>query len=284
MNTLLACIDDSAYTRSVVDHAAWAASRLAARVELLHAIERHPERSAMADLSGSIGVDAGQVLLGELALLDEQRGRLALARSHQLLDAAAADLRARGVAEVHPRLRHGALLDLLEDEPVAHDLLLLGKRGESADFARLHLGGTMERALHAGGGPLLVASRAFRPIERVLLAFDGSASARKAVELAARSPLLKGLDCHVVMAASEDRAATAHMDWAHALLDAAEVTHRSEIIPGHAEEVIGGYVERHGIDLLVLGAYGHSRIRELLVGSTSTALIRRCLVPALVVR
>ncbi len=54
--------------------------------------------------------------------------------------------------------------------------------------------------------------------------------------------------------------------------------------PGTAEEVIGGYVERHGIDLLVLGAYGHSRIRELLLGSTTTALIRRCLVPALVVR
>ena len=72
--------------------------------------------------------------------------------------------------------------------------------------------------------------------------------------------------------------------WAHALLDARESTHRTGIIPGHAEEVIGGYVERHGIDLLVLGAYGHSRIRELLLGSTTTALIRRCLLPALVVR
>ena len=284
MQTLLACIDDSVYTQSVVEHAAWAADRLDARVELLHAIERHPERAAMADLSGSIGVDAGQALLGELALLDEQRGRLALARGHQLLDAAGAGLRGRGVSDVHPRLRHGALLDLLEDEPVDHDLLVLGKRGESADFARLHLGSTLERVLRASTRPVLVASRAHRPIGRVLLAFDGSVSSRKAIELAARSPLLNGLGCHVLMAASEDRAATAHMDWAHALLDAAGVAHRSEIIPGNAEEVIGGYVERHGIDLLVLGAYGHSRIRELLLGSTTTALIRRCLVPALVVR
>ncbi|WP_017462329.1 universal stress protein [Dyella ginsengisoli] len=284
MNHLLVCIDDSSYTRSVVDHAAWAASRLGAGIELLHAIDRHPERPTTADLSGNLGVDTDQALLSELAGLDEQRGRLAMARGHQLLDAARADLQQRGVSGVRDCLRHGNLVDLLEDEQLTHDLLVLGKRGEAADFARLHLGGTLERVLRTATRPVLVASRAFRPIARVLLAFDGSASSRKAVDLVARSPLFAGLECHVVMAASEDRAATVHMDWAHALLDALEITHRTEIIPGNAEEVIGGYVERHGIDLLVLGAYGHSRIRELLLGSTTTALIRRCLVPALVVR
>lgn len=284
MNHLLVCIDDSTYTRSVADHAAWAAQRLRADVELLHAIDRHPERPATADLSGSIGMDTDQTLLNELAGLDEQRGRLAMARGHQLLDAAKAELQRHGVAEVRDSLRHGNLVDLLEDEQTAHDLLVLGKRGESADFARLHLGGTLERVLRAASRPVLVASRAFRPVGKVLLAFDGSPSSRKAVDLVARSPLFADLECHVVMAASEDRAAMVHMDWAHTLLDALEITHRTEIIPGNAEEVIGGYVERHGIDLLVLGAYGHSRIRELLLGSTTTALIRRCLVPALVVR
>lgn len=284
MNHLRVCIDDSTYTRSVIDHAAWAAGRLSACIELLHAIERHSARPATADLSGSIGMDADQALLAELAGLDEQRSRLAMARGHQLLDAARSGLQQRGVAGVDDRLCHGNLVDLLEDEQGVHDLLVLGKRGEAADFARLHLGSTLERVLRAATRPVLVASRAFQPIGKLLLAFDGSPSSRKAVDLVARNPLFEGLECHVVMAAAEDRAATVHMDWAHTLLDALEVAHRTEIIPGTAEEVIGGYVERHGIDLLVLGAYGHSRIRELLLGSTTTALIRRCLVPALVVR
>ncbi|MBU6247395.1 MAG: universal stress protein [Xanthomonadaceae bacterium] len=284
MEQLRVCIDDSAYTRSVVDHAAWAATRLGAGIELLHAIGRAPVRPVATDLSGSIGVDADQALLAELAGLDEQRSRLAMVRGHQLLDAARADLRRHGVADVRDRLCHGHLVDLLDDQPAGHELLVVGKRGEAADFARLHLGGTLERVLRASTRPVLVASRAFRPIQRLVLAFDGSPSSRKAVELVARSALFRGLECHVLMAASEDRAATVQMDWAHALLDAREITHRTEIIPGNAEEVIGGYVERHGIDLLVLGAYGHSRIRELLLGSTTTALIRRCLVPALVVR
>ena len=283
MSALLVCIDDSTYTRSVLDHAGWAATRLQADVELLHAIERQPVRPP-ADLSGSIGMDDDQSLLAELARLDEQRGRLALQHGHQLLDAAAADLRGHGVAQVHVRLRHGSLVDVIAEEPLDHELLVLGKRGEHADFARLHLGSTMERMLRASTRPLLVASRAFRPLQRVLVAFDGSPSARKAVEWVARSPLLAGLECHLLMVAAEDRAASMHMDWARALLEASDVSFRAEIIPGHAEEVLTGYVERQSMDLLVAGAYGHSRIRELLVGSTLTGLIRSCLVPVLVVR
>ncbi|SDK80999.1 universal stress protein, partial [Billgrantia gudaonensis] len=36
-----------------------------------------------------------------------------------------------------------------------------------------------------------------------------------------------------------------------------------------------GYQAEHDIDLLVMGAYGHSRIRHLLVGSTTTAMLRQ---------
>jgi nucleotide-binding universal stress UspA family protein len=48
---------------------------------------------------------------------------------------------------------------------------------------------------------------------------------------------------------------------------------------GVVETAIADYVEDSAIDLLVLGAYGHSRIRELLIGSTTTELLRSCHVP-----
>lgn len=53
---------------------------------------------------------------------------------------------------------------------------------------------------------------------------------------------------------------------------------------GNAEEVIARKVDDAGIDLLVMGAYGHSRIRALIIGSTTTALIRSCKVPVLLFR
>ena len=45
-------------------------------------------------------------------------------------------------------------------------LIVIGKRGEGADFAKLHLGSNLERVVRAMHKPVLVASRAFKPVER----------------------------------------------------------------------------------------------------------------------
>ena len=56
------------------------------------------------------------------------------------------------------------------------------------------------------------------------------------------------------------------------------------LLEGDPDEVIAEEVEKKGIDLLVMGAYGHSRIRHLVIGSTTTAFIRTCRIPVLLFR
>jgi nucleotide-binding universal stress UspA family protein len=53
---------------------------------------------------------------------------------------------------------------------------------------------------------------------------------------------------------------------------------------GPRDEVIASYVEAKDIDLAVMGAYGHSRIRQLIIGSTTTSVIRSCRIPLLLFR
>ena len=48
--------------------------------------------------------------------------------------------------------------------------------------------------------------------------------------------------------------------------------------------MITEYVDRTAVDLLVMGAYGHSQIRNLIIGSTTTAMVRGCKVPVLMIR
>jgi nucleotide-binding universal stress UspA family protein len=284
MNKVLACIDGSVYTQSVRDHAIWAARRLGAPLEFLHALERHPETASMRDLSGNIGLDSQDHLLSELAALDEKRSKLAQQRGREMLDLVTAYATAEGVASVASRLRHGSLVDTLTELESEVRLFVLGKRGEHADFAKMHLGSELERTVRAVHRPLLVASRAFKPIERFLIAFDGSPTTRKGVELIAGSPLFKGLICHVVMAGSDTAEARVHMQWACDALSGAGLQIHSSIRPGNAEAVIIEYVTSSAIELLVMGAYGHSRIRHLIVGSTTTAVIRTCLIPVLLLR
>jgi len=48
--------------------------------------------------------------------------------------------------------------------------------------------------------------------------------------------------------------------------------------------VLPALVKARGAGLLVMGAYGHSRIRQLIVGSTTSTLLRRSEVPVLILR
>jgi len=55
-------------------------------------------------------------------------------------------------------------------------------------------------------------------------------------------------------------------------------------LEGDVEAALKGELRQGQGDLLVMGAYGHSRIRDLIVGSTTTAMIRTGKVPALLFR
>ena len=68
---VLACVDPSHFANFVVDYGAWAASRLSARLDLLHVIDRHLEIARRADHSGAIGIDAKEHLLSDLSERDE---------------------------------------------------------------------------------------------------------------------------------------------------------------------------------------------------------------------
>jgi nucleotide-binding universal stress UspA family protein len=53
---------------------------------------------------------------------------------------------------------------------------------------------------------------------------------------------------------------------------------------GEPEDVIARHAEADHIDLLIMGAYGHSRVRNLIIGSTTTEMIRSVLIPVMLFR
>jgi nucleotide-binding universal stress UspA family protein len=163
-------------------------------------------------------------------------------------------------------------------------MVVIGKRGEGADFAKLHLGSNLERIARSSRKPIFVASRAFKPIESFLIAFDGGASSMKAVDHVARSRLFEGLSCRLLMVAQDIPEAQKRLQDAGSVLQAGGYSVRADIVPGQPDAVIAGTVENEGINLLVMGAYGHSRIRSFVIGSTTTEMIRSCKVPVVLFR
>lgn len=280
---IIALVDGSTYSASVCDHAAWVAGRTGAPVELLHVLGRR-EGPQTQDLSGAIRLGARTALLEELADLDAQRSKLVAQRGRAILEDAHAILIRDGVVQITTSLRHGEIVETVAKGAEDAAMILIGKRGEAADFAKGHLGSNLERIVRASLLPVLVASRAFKPVAKVLLAFDGGVSARKAVDHLARDPLFTGLSVHVVTVGSTSSEATKGLADAAARLQSAGLSVQTAVIQGRPEIALGRTVESDGFDMVVMGAYGHSRIRSLIIGSTTTEMIRSCKVPVLLIR
>ena len=283
MTRVLACIDASIYATSVVEHAARAARRLEGSVEVLHVIQRQDAVAARRDLSGAVGLGAKSSLLDELTRIDEAEGKLAQEKGRALLASAKSHLEELGQADVTLTHRHGGIVETIVEREAEAELVVIGKRGASADFAKGHLGSKVERVVRQSVKPVLVASRSFTRPESAVVAFDGGPSARKAVAFVATSPLMSETRLHVVMAGKDDAENAARMNWVTDLL-ATRSGATATIKEGKAEDVIAGEVAATGSQMLLMGAYGHSALRRLLVGSTTSHMIRSCTIPVLLFR
>ncbi|TAL84013.1 MAG: universal stress protein [Rhodanobacter sp.] len=283
-NKVLACVDQSHFADYVADYAAWVASRMAAPLEFLHVIERHPERGSGEDHSGAIGIDAQENLLARLSAADEARiknarevGRIFLNRLRERAVAA-------GARPVDVRLRHGELEETLVEQEDQVRLLVLGRRGEAAEVTHRDLGRNVERVVRALHKPILTVTNGFREPRRVMIAFDGDNVTRRGVEMIASSPLFRGLPIYLLMSGKESQEARQQLEWAKATLATADFEITASLIAGDAETTIAKVISEQAIDMLIMGAFGHSPLRKLLFGSKTADLLRSSTIPTLLLR
>lgn len=281
---ILACVDGSVYTESVYAHAAWASQQLNVAIRVLYVQPPGSDYAAPTDLSGTIGLGAKSNLLEQLTQVDEARGKLDQQRGKLILEHAREALNAAGVEQVETLHRRGSLVETISELEDSTQLSILGKRGENADFASLHLGSNLERVVRAAHQPVLVASREFKPIQRFVVAYDGGRSTHKAVDYLVESPLFQGLDCHLLKIGADNQNNRKDLVQAEERLQQAGYTVQTGLRQGHADDVIADFVKSEQMDMLIMGAYGHSHIRTLIIGSTTSSMLRSCPIPVLMFR
>ncbi|XKG36700.1 universal stress protein [Marinobacter sp.] len=283
MLRVVACIDGSRAAPAVCDYAAWASQRMNTPLMLLHVLdeERYPVEP---DLAGNIGLGTREHLLEELAVLDEKRSKLALEHGHHMLDRADTRVREAGVTDVIQRQRHGDLTDSLLALENETRLLVMGLHGESSSERDVHIGSQLETVIRSVHRPILLVPDDFSPPTSAMLSFDGSATAFRGVELLAGSSVFDGMPLHIVMVGPDTNDRWEQLKKAEKMLDGLGSEVHLAIRSGDVEPALHAYQEEHDIDLLVMGAYGHSRIRQFLVGSTTTHMLKTSVKPLVILR
>ncbi|MCW3098941.1 MAG: Universal stress protein UspA and related nucleotide-binding protein [Chthonomonadaceae bacterium] len=203
-------------------------------------------------------------------------------------------------------LGHPADVLLAVAEREHADLIVVGGRG-LRQMKEFLLGSVSHCVLHHAHCPVLIERGQLRLFQRLLLACDGSAEARKAADAA--FALAKGFDAcvdvlnveepsgwfgreghdpHPVKIPEEVQQRERRCPAVHASVEAAA---KETSVPfhiceerGHAGEAIVRYAEKGRYDLIVMGRRGLGSFERLLVGSVSNYVASHACSPVLVVR
>lgn len=281
MNRLLACLDGSDYTPPLLSYTAWAARTLGLGVDALYVTDpRQFELPLISEVSGTLGFPAFSELVQQLRHYEDEKAALLAQNAGRRLaeETPPPDLRFHH--------RQGALVEHLSEFEHGVELVLLGKRGERAQYAPEHLGASLERVLRAAQRPVLVTSRHYHEPRRAMVAFDGGPLVRKALDFLLRTKGWHHLDLHVVNVAppGDEAEGLALVTEAAERLEDVGLRPVTQVLTGNVEETLWHYAETRRLDLIIMGAYGQGRLRELFLGSTTAAIIRTCRVPVLCFR
>ena len=249
----------------------------------MHTIE-HQDTPVTSDLSGNIGLGSQEHLLEDLTQLEQQRSKLLTQQGKLMLQAAKERAQQAGIAEPITTQRHGSVTESLIDLEDNIRVLVLGVRGEDHEKQQEKIGSHLEMMVRAIHRPILVVNAEFKAPETIMLAYDGSVAADKAVEMVAKSPLYKGLTCHLVCVNKNTDNAASLLQQASEKLKASGITLITASLSGKADLELCAYQEKHAIDLTIMGAFSHTRLREMLLGSFTVKMLVNTKKPLLLLR
>jgi len=241
--------------------------------------------SVRRDLSGSIGVDSRQILLQELSEIDERRAKVANNYSAALVNDAKSYINSHFDVAVDIYQRHSKLLPAIEHFSDMNRAIVMGRRGEDHKNSRINIGSQIETVARASNVPILICSEPFQEPSSYMIAFDASKTAIKVIKRIAKSEVLKKLPGHLVMVGNHDSTSKNSLSAAAAeLLNAGYSIDCHHLPQGDAVNGLLNFQLEHHIDIMVIGAYGHSKWQQMFLGSTTTEILASTVSPVILVR
>jgi nucleotide-binding universal stress UspA family protein len=278
IRNILIPTDGSEQGKVALEYALYMAGKLGASLTGLHVVDiRLLQAPVFSDISGSVGLPPYQELLPAVEGGLEARAETILAAFQQRCGEAGVPATARKVM--------GVIDESIIEAGREADGILLARRGEHFHLGSGGiLGSTAEAVVRKAGKPVIVTPDAFREIESMALAYDGSAPARHALSIAAFLSGAAAWPLTVVLITDNQTLAAERMKQVEEALADAKIDAQTIVLPGKEDKALLRFIQEGAVELMVMGAYGQGRLRELFVGSTTSAIIRKSPIPVLLTR
>ena len=280
MKRVIACIDSSPCINALAEASAWIAKQTGRELVLLQVLDYYPASYHLGEISGVIGFESNAMLLKELAELEQKQSELALSYSNNLLDhISKLILETHGLHTTHIQEKGDFLeqsFNLLHED----DIVVIGRVGEKSAERNKPLGSNVENFIRGAKCTVMTVGDTFKPPTRFIFAYEYSPTCVKMMKRIAQSDLLRLLQCHLVYVGDHPEILAEPERY----LKEANLDVITEYRYGDVAENILEYQNEHGIQLIVLGAFSHSKIHQFFLGSIATTIFRNAKVHLLVAR
>ncbi len=252
-------------------------------------------RRHSAEVTGLAVVDMGSIEassrgggIGSMYLMEKvQENLTAEARSiaRQLTNAFKEAMEGFGVA-FDVQVEEGVPFERIVEDMKYHDLLVVGKVPHFFYSHPEEKTKTLVRVVKKSIGPTLVVPETYRPVRRVLVAYDASsASARAMRRFVHLQPFGTDLTLEILNVHTKGERAGSQLalQMARSYMDAhGYATHTSSIQGTDPAKQIGEFALQFEADVVVAGAHSVSKLAKLAFGSTTASLLEKCPAPLFV--
>lgn len=271
---ILACIDGSELSNSVIDYAIWLAQNSLLNVKFIHTIE-HSHTSDIVHGEGNLLPNMTENLLSELSDEERAQSKTLIAEGKIILQAALDKATQAGLTNIIVKQRHGSVSEALQDLNAEYDLAVLGARGENHVGASQGLGSQLEDAIRAINSPVFIVKGDFKAPTSLLVAYNGSPTSKKALDVLKHASFLNNdLAIHVVAVHKTVEHAQALIDEALTLLVESHFTNvTGNALVGEISEQLIQYQQQNKIDVTAMGAFSHGQLHGFFFGSFTTKML-----------
>jgi nucleotide-binding universal stress UspA family protein len=277
IRSILLVLAETPYDKSARNYAFWLAQKKGSHVHAISVIDIAAFEMPVLGSADGFMPSIAPPLMGESQTLMDDL----MSAARNRLEPIAGQCAARGIS-FSSDIQTGIPSDVISREAIAHDIVVISRAGYSRGSSQDSVDSLVAPVIRHSVRPVLVAGSEFPEegdIQNILVAYDGSAHAARSLLVAAELSARPGVQCTLVTVAQSE-------DSGHEILALAEVFLQHHgispkiqvLVSSKASEVLCDLVASGGVDLVVMGAYGHSPIREVLFGSTTERILAHCAV------
>lgn len=278
IKSILLPIDGSTYSEPVLQYGQYLAKHFGAVLRVLTVIDIR-----LFDWSMATGADSFVPLMPSAEFQMESQ-KMQNEKAQKVIEKAAEILK-KSDSKFEVIKTSGLPVETICQYAMENDMVIMGLRGEYERWSSKFLGATVESVTRQITKPVLLTDKSFVEFKRIHCGYDGSSSANKALQLSAFFCGVFKIPMQVISVFDSEEERRQVLSEAERYLAPYGIEFQLRHETGDAATILIEAQNNSPVPALaIIGSYGQSRLRELILGSTTVEMMRKAEKPIILTK